>query len=248
VNSQVSGNHRPGFTLIELLVTISIIAILASLLFPALAGAREKTRRTACVNNIRQFALAAHLYSNDNNDFLPRPDSHCTALLNKKTLTNLMIYAGSIPILDCPNLHERFSKPTPTYRTGWREQGPNTAIGYHYLGGQKSTPWPPNTYQPSKSWTSPQKFSDNPSAELIADLNTCFEQMTIAPHAKRRAVVLDDVYFQGRDPQTLILPTSVGAVGGNVGLMDGSVSWRPLKMMFPRPCALEWGGPLLGWW
>ena len=248
MNAQVSGNYRPGFTLIELLVTISIIAILASLLLPVLAVAREKARRTACVSNIRQFVMAARLYSNENNDFLPRPDARCTALLSKKTLTNLMHYAGSIPILDCPNLHERFSQPTPTYRTGWREQGQNTAIGYHYLGGQESTPWPANSSQPILTWISPQKFSDKPTAELVVDLNTCFEQMTIAPHANRGGVILDEVYFKGRDPRTLILPTSVGAVGGNVGLMDGSVSWRPIKKMSPHPSALEWGGPLIGWW
>lgn len=159
-----------------------------------------------------------------------------------------MHYAGSIPILDCPNLHDRFTKPTPTYRSGWREQGPNTAIGYHYLGGQKSSPWPANSYLAVRTWISPQKFSENPTVELVADLNTCFEQMTIAPHAKRRTVILDEVYFKGRDPHALILPTSVGTLGGNVGLMDGSVSWRPIKSMFARPCALEWGGPLIGWW
>jgi hypothetical protein len=200
------------------------------------------------VSNIRQFVMAAQLYSNDNSDFLPRPDARCTTLFNKKTLTNLMHYAEGIPILDCPNLHERFSKPTPIYRTGWREQGPNTAIGYHYLGGQEMTPWPANSSQPIITWVSPQKFSGNPAAALVADLNTCFEQMTIAPHAKSRPVILDEVYFKGRDPRTLVLPTSVGAAGGNVGLMDASVSWRPIKNMPAHPCALEWGGPLIGWW
>lgn len=63
-----------GFTLIELLVVIAIIAILASLLLPALATAKEKASRTACVNNNRQLALAMHLYADENLDRMPWPN------------------------------------------------------------------------------------------------------------------------------------------------------------------------------
>ena len=58
-----------GFTLIELLVTISIIAILAGLLLPALAG-KERARRAMCKSNLRQMSLAAMIYADDNNDRL----------------------------------------------------------------------------------------------------------------------------------------------------------------------------------
>jgi len=61
-----------GFTLIELLVTIAIIAILASLLLPALATARERSRRICCASNLRQLTLAVTAYSNDNNSAIPR--------------------------------------------------------------------------------------------------------------------------------------------------------------------------------
>jgi prepilin-type N-terminal cleavage/methylation domain-containing protein len=60
-----------GFTLIELLVVIAIIAILAAILFPVFARARDSARRTTCINNMKQLGLAMSMYSNEFDETLP---------------------------------------------------------------------------------------------------------------------------------------------------------------------------------
>ncbi|HOF87648.1 MAG TPA: prepilin-type N-terminal cleavage/methylation domain-containing protein [Armatimonadota bacterium] len=84
-----------GFTLIELLVVIAIIAILAAILFPVFAKAREKARTNSCINNQRQIAIALSMYIQDNDELLP-PDTGTTAW------SSLLKDYNEPTIYDCP--------------------------------------------------------------------------------------------------------------------------------------------------
>ena len=100
-----SQNHRrvSAFTLIELLVVIAIIAILAALLMPALAAAKQKAINLQCASNERQLGLAAQMYANDNNSRLPLMNAGNWAWDVPTNVTDLLIVNGAVrKIFYCP--------------------------------------------------------------------------------------------------------------------------------------------------
>jgi len=109
---------KRGFTLIELLVVIAIIAILAAILFPVFAKAREKARQTKCISNLRQIAMGALMYAQENNEMLPNAGTFWTDIgvpsavftcPTKKTLANGY---GNVYLLGGKALGDLGSDPT----------------------------------------------------------------------------------------------------------------------------------------
>ncbi|MFB3882925.1 MAG: type II secretion system protein [Armatimonadota bacterium] len=99
-----------GFTLIELLVVIAIIGILAAMVFPVFARARESARRAVCLSNVKNISLAVQMYLADNNDHFPtdNKDSDWSHWLQ----TNLR---GETPVDPCPSPH-RLNRANPYLR------------------------------------------------------------------------------------------------------------------------------------
>jgi prepilin-type N-terminal cleavage/methylation domain-containing protein/prepilin-type processing-associated H-X9-DG protein len=120
-----------GFTLIELLVVIAIIAILAAILFPVFAQAREKARQAGCLSNMKQVALALQMYAGDYDETLPhQPDetvfNYADPPAHANFLKALIPYTKNMGVFLCPS-----ATPIPSTYAAYR---PTATSANNYFG------------------------------------------------------------------------------------------------------------------
>ena len=105
LNTRPVGRANRGFTLIELLVVIAIIAILAAILFPAFARARENARRTSCMSNLKQIGLGCMQYTQDYDETYPKAalTNAASAFGEDYWYLTMQPYLKSQQLLVCPS-------------------------------------------------------------------------------------------------------------------------------------------------
>jgi prepilin-type N-terminal cleavage/methylation domain-containing protein len=233
-----SHQAQRGFTLIELLVTIAIIAILAALLLPSLAAAKERARRTQCKSNMHQVCLGAMLYAGDFQGFYPSDldtntdityDIYRACWISTAT-SNYFVTAAKIltNCLMCPDKSEWFLTDEGRLR-----------IGYYCLWSMPTSsdtrPRDENYGTGLWPWDSPQKTTDiSPYSYLMADFIEAGtyvapngnSYVTSAPHSFRGEVISGSNMIE--DPGLL------GSEGGNECMADGSIIWQPQRLMHQR--------------
>lgn len=238
---------RKGFTLIELLVVIAIIALLMSILMPALNKVKEQARRQACLSRIRQQALSFNIYAGENDTKLPLPGQAFYWLqdVDVSTVNFLLANGMTREMFYCPSnfTHQKYNDMFWEYTNqSWdariqrfTDERNYICSGYCFIlqtsRGNRDEITRYESDSLKKQWVKTTQDSQPSSRELVVDsIMGVTQNAANSKYGRNFAQVPGGIFSsEGVYDTTSHLKNDYEPTGGNVGFLDLHGEWRPFN-------------------